>query len=315
MLVACLSRYEPWFVAMPFVTFVLRDSLEPERSRRDRALLVLAGALSTTGPLAWILWNRAAHGAPFHFLESVAGYHDAVSSASLPRRLVTYVYAFLRAEPELLALTVVLFFGALSADARRAMRARLSRPALALAFAFVALTASMVRGGAPTHHPERALVPALLLVAVAAGWAIREVSRAPALPKRPIAIALASIAALSWPARRFVLRSEVLADRAAEVDIGERAATRLPPGTRAHVDVVDYGYFAVQAASGRPEDFVPNEAAGLAGGLGVPTAATDGLVSALQSGLPYAIVRASAAPLDAQPLEKNGAWVLLQLAR
>lgn len=314
LLLACLSRYEPWFIAIPFVAFALRDSIDPARTRRDRALLLLAAALSTTGPLTWILWNRYAHGAPLAFLSSVAGYHDAVSSASLPRRVVTYAYALLRAEPELLALTALLVFGALSSDVRRAARARFARPALALMFVFVALTAAMVRGGAPTHHPERALVAVFLLVAVVAGSALREGLRgARPIGARRAAVALVGVAVLAWPVRRFVLRSEVLADRATEVDIGARAAAILPAGARAHVDVVDYGYFAIQAATGRPEAFVPNTGAGLEGALGVPTPAVDGYQEALASGLRFAIVRASSAPLDASPLAKNEAWVLLEL--
>ncbi len=152
-----------------------------------------------------------------------------------------------------------------------------------------------------------------LLLSVAAGLAITSILREQAgFDRRRAVVALVAVAALSWPVRRFVLRSEVYAHRALEVDIGNRTATRLTPGTSVHLDVLDYGYLAVQAASGRPEDFIPNVAAGLSAS-GLPTVTEDGLRDARSSGLPWAIVRVTDAPVEAIALE-NEAWALVDLS-
>ncbi|MFO0615170.1 MAG: glycosyltransferase family 39 protein [Polyangiaceae bacterium] len=310
LLLACLSRYEPWFVAIPFAAYAASGAWRAP-SHRARGLYVLGAGLAVIGPVGWILWNHHAHGAPLAFLASVSDYNEAVAPASTLRRLGTYAYAGLRAEPELIALTAVLV-SSLTRASRAAAWDRFARPAWMSAFLFVALTAANVKGGAPTHHPERALVAPLLAVGLLAGRALTELVRAPREIARRLRVAVVAVAAASWPARRFVLRSEVLADRALEVDIGERAAARVAPAVKVHVDVVDYGYFAVLAATGRPEDFIPNEGRDL-GGLGLPAVATDGLAAAVESGLPYAIVRASSAPRRASPLEKNDAWALLDV--
>lgn len=310
LLVACLSRYEPWFVAIPFIVYACVGATRA-RGVGARALHVLGAALALAGPIAWIAWNRHAHGAPLHFLASVASYNESVAPASTLRRLLTYAYAALRAEPELIAFTIAAVV-MVRAPRRRSSLHPLSRPALACAFLFVALTGANVRGGAPTHHPERSLLLLFLVLSLAAGIALAELTRAEETFDRRRALgALLAIAALSWPLRRWVLRSEVYAHREREVDIGERSAAWLPHGTRVHLDVLDYGYFAVQAASGRPEDFIPNVGASLVA-LGLPTVTADGLRDARASGLPYAIVRLSDLP-EAGVVFQNATWALVDL--
>jgi hypothetical protein len=128
----------------------------------------------------------------------------------------------------------------------------------------VTLVAGDVRDGAPTHHPERALLgPALVVLFAAAdavGGAFASLPR-----RRAAAFALCAVAAYGgWVAVRLQrsLRWYEAAPRLREVAAG-RALTALPSGTRVLIDTrdfpgggLDYGYYAVLAAFGRPADAV-----------------------------------------------------------
>lgn len=307
LLAATLSRYEPWPVAITFALWtiarppVLRAPAPAPTSRLAGALFRLApAAIALAGPVLWIAWNRVAHGDPLHFVARVAAYHRAVGQASsdgVAARLLAYPSAFARELPEVLIALLIASVAALSPRWRPeiARSARRSAAPLVLAAAQVAaLSISLVKDGAPTHHPERALLfPALALVVLAAdvaGGALSRSSRAAATtrigasratPATTVARA-AAVAAVLLLARAILLpvalreeaavRSvrggwlllgagprETFADRRAETDAGALAASELSPGARAYLeDVRDYAYFAVQAGSGRPESLLPS---------------------------------------------------------
>ncbi len=259
---ATLSRYEPWFVALGFAGLTLVDAARSRERAATKRLgeLACAGA-ALAGAALWVGWNEIAHGSPLHFLDRVSAYRDAIDHGALSSRVGGYLFALARAEPELLAIAAATL-GSLFTDRpyARAILAPFARPALLSALLLATLTASSIRGGAPTHHPERALFVLFLLLALALGHAIVALARSPerAPSRRTVAIVVIAVAGLSFPVRRWVLQGESFARRDAEVDIGRVFARSVPPGSRALLGVSDYGFFAIQAASGRPEDLVPD---------------------------------------------------------
>jgi hypothetical protein len=173
--------------------------------------------------------------------------------------LFAYPEAFVRHEPELVGVIVLIAF--LCAASRRLrppyLAARLRRyavPAVLFFGQIALLSAAMVRDGAPTHHPERALLSAMLLLAIAAGDFGSHVALLAPRRARPVLALL--VAAWLVPAKLHFypwLRLEDFSNREAEVAIGRAARALVPPGERVLLEVTDYGYFAVMAAFARPE--------------------------------------------------------------
>lgn len=253
---ACLSRYEPWFIAVGFAAFCLRDAVsEPSK----RAVSLVSGALSLAAPVAWTLWNRHAHGSAFHFLDSVTAYKDAVDQGDLSSRALAYVFAAGRAEPELLLLCAFLCWR-LFRGSRETIRSELEsfeRAALISLFLFLALTVSSIRGGAPTHHPERALLVIHLLMAMVTGALLVRVYRARLFGEpRRLVIGLLCLAPVLYMLRFWVLYRESFAHRREELAIGKRIVKALPPDGRVlQLDPPDYGHYAIAAGSGEPWRF------------------------------------------------------------
>ena len=116
---------------------------------------------------------------------------------------------------------------------------------------------SAAREGAPTHHEERALLTVMLLLAVFAGDVLVHLvalPRARAAVTVAAALCAAGIAGVLFRSRPDAESASV--DRGGEVAVGEAAAGMVTPGNRLLVEVVDYGYLAIVAGFGRPEDAV-----------------------------------------------------------
>lgn len=311
LLAATLSRYEPWPVALGFALWnaadVARRRLAPPplpgaaappdptaRAERPRpapaaaALGAIASVVAVAGPALWIAWNRAAHGDAFHFVARVTAYRRALGDAareSTLARLAAYPGALVREMPEVVLPAAALLLLATAPRARRAVLGRVRACAAPLALAgaqVLALSLALVKDGAPTHHPERAvLFPALALVVLVASFAAPGVLRSAApglvarLPRSLLPAAallllarasvLPAVARRAGPASptlwahlvRQVTPREAFIDRRPEVEIGALAAASAPPGARVYIERVDdYGYFAILAGSGRPEAFV-----------------------------------------------------------
>jgi len=260
---ATLSRYDVWPIAAAFAALTTLDALRDQgRAFRDRALLFLAAPLAVLGPLLWVAWNHFTRGSAFDSLDRVAAYRRALGGeADAPlARLFAYPIAMARHEPELFSALLVLLglaaLPSLRAAARDALRPYARPLALAL-FQLVALSAALVKDGAPTHHPERALLVGLLLCALLVGdLAVTLLPRAG--PKARLGAGAATIALLVFSlviVRRW-FRGEDFVPRSDEVAMGDAARALVPPGERILVEVRDYGHFAVTAAFGRPEDVV-----------------------------------------------------------
>ena len=152
LLVACLSRYEAWPVAAVVASAWL--------VQRDRRSLVAAG-VACAGPLLWMFWNAHAHGSATHFLDRVASFRRASQGVEPVFDRVLHVpTAVVGVAGGLLWLAGAGIFGL--ADTKFRERWRL--PAVATVGLLAFLIAGQVSDGAPTHHPERALVVLLWLL-------------------------------------------------------------------------------------------------------------------------------------------------------
>jgi hypothetical protein len=259
LLAATLSRYEPWPIAAGFALLTILDTRRASRAASPR--LLASAALAITGPIAWIAWNYRAHGAALHFLARVAAYKKALgagSDESALTRLLAYPVALVREEPELfLALATIVAIATIARlPARSSRLARFRRPLILGLAQIAALSLAMVNDGAPTHHPERAVLVAMLLAALIAGDLAAQL-----LASRATRVVTLASAALAVMLAALVIRPRITADesftpRADEVAIGRAARARMAAGDNVLLEVADYGHLAIVAALGRPEDAV-----------------------------------------------------------
>jgi hypothetical protein len=256
---ACLARYEPWLVAAPFAALTVWDARALSRGVHRLRLAVAALApIAACG--AWIAWNAHAHGDALAFLERVASYRKALGGGAtgLAGAAIEYGRALLVAEPQLVLGAIVIVVAAVPFGVGRDLRTALRRPAALLGALVVLLVAAGVRDGAPTHHPERALLAALLLLAIVAGALAVDLVRAHVAPSRRGWVVGSLIIALLVARSVGKRHPPTLLAREAEVAIGQLVGDTVPAGEKVLVEVEDYGYFAVLAGSGRPEDLVPD---------------------------------------------------------
>jgi hypothetical protein len=259
LLVATLSRYEPWPIAAGFALLTLLDARRAELA--DRPRLLASAALAVTGPLAWIAWNYRAHGAALHFLTRVAAYKKALgggSGDSALTRLLAYPVALVREEPELfVGLAVIVAAATITRlPALRSRLARFERPLILGLAQIAALSLAMVNDGAPTHHPERAVLVVMLLAALIAGDLGAQLLAARATRVVTLASTTLAVVVAALVIRPRITADEGFTPRADEVAIGRAARARVAPGDRVLVEVADYGHLAIVAALGRPEDAV-----------------------------------------------------------
>ena len=255
LLVSTLARYDAWPVAMAFAIVTLLDA------RRDRRFLG-AALVSALGPISWSLWQLLRYGDAFRYLRLVRSYRRALGQGpSLLVRFIGYPYGVVEEMREALAAGILGASCALAVE-RRGDRTNLDwrRPLLLALLQLVVLIAGDVRDGAPTHHAERALLGPATIVIFASGdaifaWLEGTVSRA----RRVAFASFAFVALSSWIALRLhrSLPWYASAPRPRELAAG-RVLALLPPETRVLVDTrdvpgsLDYGYYAVLAAFGRP---------------------------------------------------------------
>jgi len=173
-LVGSLSRYEAW----PAAALVAAVALLRVRGSTDRTRLanLAAVGIAVLGPLAWIAHNAHAHGDAFHFFARVAAFRRANTGVvPLGERVMEYPLALLRDAPEIAVLSLVSVF-AFSRNGE--LRSAWAIPLLGGATVMALLVWGDVRDGAPTHHPARALLPVMCVLAGAGAAGLREVVRA-----------------------------------------------------------------------------------------------------------------------------------------
>jgi hypothetical protein len=257
LLLATLSRYEAWPVALVFAAVCLMSAVWPPKgaSRRSRSTDVAPAAVALLGPLAWMAWNAHAHGDPLHFVARVAAFRMRVAPASTGT-WTAYPAAFLGASPGSLML---LALGAPALAFDRDLRRRWALPMLAMLALALFLVEGALHDGAPTHHPERALLAFFWLGTAFGIDGLRSLSVrfVWGRPKREAwfvgAVTTMAVAwGLAWPARvaDHPARSPD-EDRSTQLARGDSLRARNVP----HVVVIPcaYEHFATIAAFEAPE--------------------------------------------------------------
>lgn len=161
-LAACLSRYETWPVAAILAVCIV---IKLVGDNGDRRWLVAAASLSVIGPLGWMAWNAHAHDGPLHFFRRVASYKQTIGAGTTDPvgALLLYPGLLFTSRPEVTIPAVFLLPSALrNGDTRRRWGVPLLCGVAQVAF----LAYGNLRDGAPTHHPERALVGAMMIFAL-----------------------------------------------------------------------------------------------------------------------------------------------------
>ncbi len=259
---ACWARYEAWPLAVVFAAFCALDAL---RQRSPR--LAVCALLALVPACIWLAHGALHHGDALFFVQRVVAYRRALGTGQGPGFLAVLV-----AYPSRLgAARELLLLAALAAAAAYRLRAlpaewmrSLQRPLVLLCSLLAFLIWGELRDGAATHHPERALLPIWLWLALVCGDLGERI--ACALRDRPRILACsAAVALLALSAsllRAYAFSGEHFADRRAEVAIGRAAAelgSHASASTRPGllIDSAGFAYFAVIAGYGRPEHAAP----------------------------------------------------------
>jgi hypothetical protein len=270
MLASTLSRYDAWPMAIAFCAISLVDFARTRESRA-RITVAFAGALAVAGIVGWSLWQRVHFGDAFRYLRLVRAYRQALGAGpSIAQRVLGYPRGIVEELREVLGAAIVATAAAWALSRRRTTTnssadLRWSRPLALAAIQLVMLIAGDVRDGAPTHHPERALLgPATIVLFASAdtiGAWLDSISNA----ARRLAWAVAlSTCFLGWIGVRLhrTMWWYDAAPRAREVAAGHALRAVVAPGERVLLDTrdfeggLDYGYEAVRAAFGRPLEVV-----------------------------------------------------------
>lgn len=258
---ACWARYEAWPMAAAFAAFCALDA------RRQRSWPLAASALVVLAPAcSWLIHGALHHGDAWFFVQRVVAYRRAlgVQGGGLLEALFAYPLR-LGAAPELLLLVVL---ATAVAHRLRAMppawTSSLRRPLLVLCSLLAFLIWGELRDGTATHHPERALLPVWLWLALVCGeLVVRSASVLRDRPRARLTGGAVAVAALSASLfRTFAISEQGFADRSAEVAIGRSAAaltrgddTEGRPGML--IDSAGFAYFAVIAGFARPTHAAP----------------------------------------------------------
>lgn len=252
LLVASLSRYEAWPVCATFAAGCL-VAFGRGRSRRDLllALVVIAG------PLAWMAWNAHAHGSAVHFFARVSAYRQSIGAADVPLtdKLLGYPRALWSTAYGLVLIGGLGVLGLFEAELRK----RWAFPLLAMAMMLGFLIYGDLRDGAPTHHPERALVALFWILPAFGADGVRALARRLAWgkPKREMVVAGAVAATLvAWAAsvvRAWDQHPARAEDERREPQILRGRELRARGVSALEVRPCAYEHFALLASYGAPE--------------------------------------------------------------
>lgn len=251
---ACLSRYEPWPVAAVLASILgIRAARAP---RPDRRVLVGLAAACVLGPLLWVAWNAYAHDGPLHFFRRVSTFKRAIGDGATDTASALSLYPglLLTTRPEV---AIPALFLLPSAIRDPMVRRRWAIPLLCVAAQVAFLSYGNARDGAPAHHPERALLGTMVVLALFTADAGMTKLHHLALDGRALAAkAAAAFFGLAWiissvrgadpPGRGFA------EDRSEQVS---RGAKLRADGVKAiTVTPCAYEHFALIAAYGAPEN-------------------------------------------------------------
>ncbi len=245
LLAATLSRYEAWPVAFAFAGFCVCDALKERHPG-----YVAAAALALAGPAAWLLSGRVEHGQAWFFIGRVTAYRQALGAPqeSVLAGLAQYPVLLLRSEPDLCGLSLLFFAAGKRWKFPRRDALNSQRCVCALLAMLVFLMLGTIRGGVPTHHAARVLLPIWFFLCILAVSFANDLPLAG--PKRVRVALLLASAAMLFLADWLRLPVTGFANRALELEAGSAARKLTDHGVA--IDTPDYGYTAVQAAFGTP---------------------------------------------------------------
>ena len=255
LLAASLSRYEAWPVC---AVFAIVCAIAARRDVEGRARTVAAGLVALLGPVVWMLWNAHAHGSPLHFLARVTAYRQTIGAAAIPlwAKLEAFPLALVSTSPLVLALAAA---GALVLPYDETLRRRWIAPLVAAAAILAFLVYGDARDGAPTHHPERSVLPILWILVPFATDALRTFGRNAAWGRPWREMWLFGLAISGGIASLALLPTELRdapgmspeEQRGAQI----RRGRELPASGSVTVTPCAYEHFALMAAAGSPERF------------------------------------------------------------
>jgi hypothetical protein len=282
---ATLCRYETWPVAVVVSLYALLDTrpsshraigvtasrVAPEAAHSEilapnpshRSTLLATALVAPLGIVAWLMHGVVRHHDAFFFVKRVTAYKRALGGIESTwfERLYAQPFSLFRGEPELFIVTVTLLVVlALHVGKPAFIGESWKRPTVALGSLLVFLVIGELRDGAPTHHGERVLLSLwcglTLLVAELLSRLLRSLER-----RFTQALTVFLLGLLVAVTARFV-RPEVtpvepFVDRTRELAMGRRLTAALPPHESVAVYTEDYGYFAIEAALGRPGALKP----------------------------------------------------------
>ncbi|MET0792042.1 MAG: hypothetical protein ABW061_11025 [Polyangiaceae bacterium] len=241
---ACLSRYEAWPLALVFALYCCWDA-----GRERQAALLGCAALALAGLGCWLALGQQKHGDAWFFVTRVTSYRRALGGqqVSVLRRLLEY--------PRLALWEGLLLWPLLLIPAFMTNKAQRQAP-LAVARALVTLSALLaflmlgsVRDGVPTHHAARVLLPLWFFASIVAGHLIGRLAHTRSAWAR--AVFLAAVALTAFQRGAFA-SAEGFAQRQLELEAGQVARRHTDRGLA--IDTPDYGFFAVQAGFGAPQE-------------------------------------------------------------
>lgn len=254
LMIACASRYEAWPVAGAFALLCLVDAAR-EKTSREKKLALLPATLALLFPFLWLIHGINHHGNPLFFVKRVVDYKSALGAPPVPiiELGLESLRGLLFAEP--LAICLAFASGGLLILGRERLRFinGLGRAWFLLGVMVLTLIGGAVRGGAPTHHSERALLACWLLAALSSSIYVAQL-RSEKKSRVIAAMLLATGAGLLIQAGGFFER-QGFAQREAEERIGKWLKAHPDKTSEIALFTPDYGYFAVMAAHGRPDDF------------------------------------------------------------
>ncbi|MDX2052522.1 MAG: hypothetical protein SFV15_09035 [Polyangiaceae bacterium] len=258
-LIASLSRYESWPVALVFAGVVLWRSVHARQAQ-----LLVPLALALVGPLGWMLHGALHHNSALFFVTRVTAYQHALGATLTSgwENALRTPLALLRFEPEtVLLLLATLVLGRAHRIAEKsgdfARSPETAGPArffgwgsiLAAGALIVFLMVGDIRSSTATHHAERTLLSLWMLAALAL---THELSRLWAKLNAPQWMLLAVAFVVGVLARVEGPGFGTLAPRNEERAIGTLARSLVPTGEQLAIWTTDYGYFAIQASFARP---------------------------------------------------------------
>jgi hypothetical protein len=252
---ATLCRYESWPVAWVVSAIALFDL---HRSPEKRAW-VIAAVVAPLGSLAWLGHGILHHHDAFFFIKRVVAYKRALggTSVSFIDALLTQPLAFFRGEPELVVVTVTLLVLVALRLGRAGFQGKTwVRPTVALFSLLAFLVIGDLRDGSPTHHGERVLLSLWLGCAVIVAELLTRLlgsMKARFVERIGLLFGLGLLGAITaFFLRPAITKVEPFVDRSREIALGQFLQKLVPAHEPIAVLTEDYGYFAVDAALGRP---------------------------------------------------------------